>query len=73
MEGQLVGAKPWWRSKTIWANILPVVLAILALMADDQLIAKHPQAVSAVLLAIGMVNIVLRSITNQPISRGGQR
>ena len=72
MEAELTVAKPWWKSRTIWAQLLPLVVAILALLADDQLLSNHPQAVAGLFLAIGVINIVLRSITGQPLTRGKQ-
>lgn len=70
MEAQLTTPKPWWKSRTIWAQLLPIAVAILALLADDQLLTNHPQAVAGLFLAVGIINIVLRSITGQPITRG---
>ncbi len=70
MKARLTAAKPWWKSRTIWAQLLPIMVAILALLADDQLLTNHPQAVAGLLLAIGVINIVLRSLTGQPITRG---
>ena len=69
MDAELVTTKPWWKSKTIWVQLLPMAVAVLALLADSELIT-NPQAVAGLLLAIGVINIVLRSITGQPLTRG---
>lgn len=59
--------KPWWQSKTIWVNALTLaVLIIGVLVTQDGVIPeswlKWLAAVSAV------VNVVLRFITEQPIT-----
>jgi len=52
--------KPWYESKTMWANILAVVGGVLVAIAGEL-------AVGSTLTVAGVVNIILRKITNQPI------
>lgn len=58
-------AKPWWESKTMWVNILTVLIAALILVADTPILS--PDAKTYLLLASGVANLVLRCITEQPI------
>lgn len=58
-------SKPWYQSKTIWANLLAVVGLILA---EAQGWTFLPDGSAAYLVAaLGIVNIVLRSITSQGV------
>lgn len=59
-------AKPWWESKTIWANILTVAIAILLLVADVPDLSPDMRA--GLLLAVGIAGIFLRVVTDQPIA-----
>jgi hypothetical protein len=52
-------SKPWWKSKTIWFNILSVGLLFTPL-------APLSPAVVGAVIASG--NVVLRTITTQPIT-----
>lgn len=54
--------KKWYRSKTLWANIVAIFTALSAYFTEA---ADLNTTVTAVVLAV--VNIVLRLITHQPI------
>lgn len=53
--------KPFWWSKTFWANILAIGSMILA---DKFGITITPEQATALL---GLINIALRLITKEPI------
>lgn len=57
--------KPIWASKTVWVNALMAIGAIL-LFATEQLSLTQDQ-VSAVLFVAGVINIILRYVTTQPL------
>lgn len=57
-------AKEWWRSKTVWVNVLVLVGMVVAGRFMD---ATQWAEVSAAVLAI--LNIILRFATNEPISK----
>lgn len=59
-------AKPWWESKTIWTNAIVVVVAIL-MLATEQL-NLSPETVKILLFLAGALGIVLRAVTNQPLT-----
>lgn len=54
-------AKEFWKSKTIWVNVLVVIAGVAAALAD------HITAGGVVTLT-GLLNIALRAITNQAVS-----
>ena len=57
-------SKAWWKSKTIWFNI-----AILASGVVDFILASRAQGGGVI--ALGILGIILRFITNRPINGGG--
>lgn len=58
-------AKPWWTSKTIWANLLALIAIILNGLFGVELDAETQAALATSILAV--LNIALRVITTQPI------
>ena len=59
-------SKPWYQSKTIWVGIIQVLCAIGLLVADFLQVGDFT-APAFVLLAVGILTIVLRFLTEQPI------
>lgn len=58
-------SKPWWASKTIWANVIGFAAAIAAGFGFE-LAGETVTALTTGVLAV--VNIVLRFVTKEPIS-----
>lgn len=58
-------SKPFWASKTLLVNGLTALGAILLLATKE--LTLTPDQVSAVLFGSGVINILLRLITTQPI------
>lgn len=59
--------KPFYASKTFWANVIVVAVAVLAYLG------AQPGLIPAefgpwVLAGVGALNIVLRFMTNEPIT-----
>ncbi len=62
-------AKNFWESKTFWAGVIQILIATLGLVAD--FLGKGDFSTSAyILLATGVLTIVLRFLTDQPIKQG---
>lgn len=63
--------KVWYESKTVWLNALTVIAAILAFIVDTQMAGGLPFDLDPryIAIALGIVNIVLRAMTNQPLTR----
>jgi len=55
--------KPFWKSKTIWFNVLAVIVVIAGIVGFDEF-TPDPQLLS---LAAVIGNIILRFATGQPI------
>jgi hypothetical protein len=68
----VVTPKPFWESKTNWVNGLTVLAMILTFVLDTSMAGGLPFNLDArwIALGLGVINIWLRSITNQPVTRG---
>ncbi|WP_435100811.1 hypothetical protein [Arhodomonas sp. AD133] len=63
-------AKPWWASKTLWVNVLALIAAVTgALGIDVGLDAETQTAIVGGIM--GVVNIVLRLVTDRPVTVAG--
>jgi len=57
--------KPWYKSRTVWTQIITLLVAVLtALVGQD----FNPKVVSALLIVLAGVNAVLRWLTDQRIT-----
>ena len=54
--------KKWYKSKTVWVNILTAVAAFGAAIVGDGVVT-NPQVLKYLLLGMALVNVVLRFIT----------
>ena len=63
--------KPFYKSKTFWANLITVAIAILILVATSRGVAGDRLVLAYtgdwLLLVAGILNIVLRLVTHKPI------
>jgi len=57
--------KPKYLSKMLWVNGLVLVMGILDLVSKQDWIPQ--QWVAVIIMSIGILNIILRFMTNQPI------
>lgn len=69
----VVNTKPWYVSKTIWFNVITVIVSIIMLLSQMPDFAEYNKWFT---LLVGIMNIVLRAITTTPVtlsSDGGVR
>lgn len=64
-------AKPWYTSKTIWYNVLTIALAVIGFLMVTQSTSGLPFDLDPkwLVIASGIINIILRSVTNAPVTR----
>lgn len=55
------------KSKTVWVNLLVVGAGVLAYIAGHEVVADNTTLVSALTVAVGIVNVVLRFMTNSSV------
>lgn len=61
------------RSKTVITNTLVVVAGTLAYLSDHSVIAAHPEVVGGLVATLGVINVILRFLTVEPVSRKGNK
>jgi len=60
--------KPIQQSKTLWINMLVMMVAMLTAAMGTPLIENNPELMAYAVAAMGAINIVLRFVTTQPVS-----
>lgn len=61
---KIIKTKKWYKSKTIWFNVFSFVAEILNQILNLKLIPP-----GAILLIVNIVNIILRTLTRDPIKK----
>ena len=59
--------KPIWHSRTFWINLLTAIAGVLGVFLGSDLIAEHPEVAAGLVSALGVVNVILRVITGEPV------
>lgn len=65
-EDKLNG-KPIYQSKIFWINCITAVAGVVASLAGSDLIQSNPEWAGYAATLLGVVNIVLRLITVEPV------
>ena len=60
-------SKPALTSRTVWVNILSLVLALIGVAVGHEWVAENPQVVSVLVAVQSFINIALRFLTVNPI------
>lgn len=58
--------KSFWKSKTIWVNIILAVLGVVAEVSQVFPISQNPKVWVTI---TAVLNIILRTITTQPLAK----
>lgn len=58
----VVEAKPWWKSITILANVVGVLIMFLTSIAELEFLQNVPYLESWVIGALGVLNVILRVV-----------
>ena len=67
----LVKAKSLFASKTFWLGMLEIATGVGALATDLSATLEAGEPISFALIAKGIVTIILRYVTKQPVSVSG--
>lgn len=62
MAAQTTVAKPWYKSSTLWLNVLAFGAIVLQMVTNSDLLSPDWQA-----LALAVLNLVNRFRTNSPV------
>ena len=60
-------AKSRWASKTVWLGVAMTAVSVLGLMAGEGWIQEYPAVVSALGLVAGILTVLVRHFTSQPL------
>ena len=55
--------KLWYTSRTLWANLLVVIALVVT-----NITGNNPLTAEAQIGILGLINLILRAITKQPIN-----
>ena len=56
------------KSKTMWVNLLTMLAGAVTYFADSELVTNNPDTVAMLGVGLGLVNIILRFLTKEPIT-----
>lgn len=60
-------SKPWWASKTVWANVMALIATLGAGFGLN--LGLDPETQALILAAVmALVNLALRFVTSEPIA-----
>ena len=62
--------KSIWQSKTFLVNLATAAVAVLTYFQGSDFIATNPQAVAILGAVVAVLNIILRTVTDTPVSLG---
>jgi len=57
-ESNMTEVKVWWRSRTVWINVLMLLLSILTIFQENPMISPE-----VLIIASSVINVLLRFIT----------
>ncbi len=60
--------KGFLRSKTVWVNLLTAAVGIGVYLQDSEILVNNPEVVAGLVTMVGLVNVILRLITKEPIT-----
>ena len=59
--------KKWWKSKTVWVNVVAVLAGVMGYIAGQELIQDNTQLIAGLVAMQGGLNVILRFISGTPI------
>lgn len=62
-------SKPWYKSRTVAANVLTGVIASIGVIGASDVVAEYPKLTAALMLAMSVGNVWLRLITKKPVTK----
>ena len=60
-----MSSKPWYQSKTIWAAVITAVAGVALAFVTEGVVSE--QVAGGILIAVGVLNTVLRMITTETL------
>lgn len=60
-------SKSLFASKTFWVNAIAATVTILTAVVDSDLVIRYPQLAQGFALAVSLLNVYLRWLTDTPV------
>jgi len=60
-------AKTWYASKTLWVNLVALIVGVLGYLLGQDVVQEYPAIVAAFVAVQGALNVILRMVTSQSI------
>lgn len=60
-------SKPLWTSRLFWVGLLGTLSSFLTWLVGQEWVAAHPDWVTGIGMLSGLVVILLRTLTTQPV------
>ena len=57
--------KPWYQSKTLWAAVITGIAGVAMAVVGEGMV--NEQVAGGILIAVGLLNSILRMITTEPL------
>jgi hypothetical protein len=57
-ESNMTEVKVWWRSRTVWINVLMLLLSILTIFQENPMVSPE-----VLIIASSVINVLLRFVT----------
>ena len=54
-------------SKTFWLGLITFAIGLCSFLVGEEFIQQWPYAVSAILMIKGILDVLIRAITSQPV------
>jgi hypothetical protein len=67
-ETEMTDTKYWWQSRTMWVNLVAALFAMLGAFGLLPASIDQDSAVSAIMGAVAIANVVLRLVTRHAIA-----
>ena len=59
--------KPWYKSKTVWINVITLCVGITAVLSESETLPQEAVLILTALV-VPILNVFLRWLTNKPIT-----
>lgn len=60
--------KPWYASRTLWLNVLSLVIVVITAAVDTDLVKQNPELVLTFMAIVNILNAILRFLTKTGVT-----
>jgi hypothetical protein len=67
-SGEVTMGKGLFRSKTFWVNAITAIVSVGTYLTNTDVVANNPEVVAIGGTVLGVLNVLLRLLTKEPIT-----